>query len=169
MKRLALLLVMLAFWTWPVLAQDTPTISNLEIALWPEFDRPEVLVIYRGLLDAETPVPVPLEIRIPARVGEPTAVAYVGEGGQRFNLENTTRVEGDWLVVSFDLPTSGFQLEYYDTLDINSEGERQYTFPYTADYDIEALDLQFQVPPTAEGFTLDPPTDMVASEADGLT
>ena len=37
-----LALVVLATWAWPVLAQDSPTLSNLEVALWPEFDRPEV-------------------------------------------------------------------------------------------------------------------------------
>jgi opacity protein-like surface antigen len=169
MKRLVLVLVVLAAWAWPAVAQDTPTLSNLEIAVWPEFDRPEVLVIYRGLFEPETPLPVPVEIRIPARVGEPTAVAYVGQGGQRFNLENSTRVEGDWLVVSFELPTLGFQLEYYDTLPTDSEGGRTYTYGHTADYVTEALKLEFQVPPTAEGFALDPPADSVAPGTDGLT
>lgn len=170
MKRLSLLLVVvLAIWAWPALAQDAPTLSNLEIALWPEYDRQEVLVIYQGEFAPETPMPLPVELRIPARVGAPTAVAYAGEGGQRFNQEHTTRVEGDWLVVSFQLPTPGFQLEYYDALSIDSEGGRTYAYSFAADYATEALGLEFQVPPTSDGFALDPPADSVAPEADGLT
>jgi hypothetical protein len=112
---------------------------------------------------------VPVEFRIPVDVGQPTAVAYVGEGGQRFNQEHTTRVEGDWLVVAFELPTQGFQLEYYDTLPVDSTGQRQFTYTYTADYPLTTLELELQVPPTAEAFTLDPPADSVTPEADGLT
>ena len=96
MKRFLLTLAFcLTILSWPTLAQDAPALSSLEIALWPEYDRPEVLVIQQGLFASDTSLPVPVEIRIPARVGQPTAVAYVGEGGQRFNQEYTTRVEGD--------------------------------------------------------------------------
>lgn len=143
-------------------------LSTLEISLWPEFDRLETLVIQRGLFADDTPVPVPVEIRIPARVGQPSAVAFVGEEGQRFNQEYTTRVEGDWLVVVFDLPTLGYQLEYYDALSQDSAGQRQYSYDYVADYSVEALNLEFQVPPTAENFVLDPPAGSVATEEDGL-
>ena len=153
----------------PVTAQDTPTLSNLEIALWPEYDRPEVLVIYRGLFAPDTTLPTPVEIRIPARVGQPTALAFVDEAGQRFNQEHTVSVEGDQLVVSFELATPGFQLEYYDELPVDSAGGRDYTFAYAADYPITVLDLELQVPPTARAFVLDPAADSVVVEGDGLT
>lgn len=98
MKRLLLTLVVLATWAGPVLAQDTPSLSNLEVALWPEFDRPEVLVIYRGLFAPETPLPLLVEIRIPARAGEPTAMAYVGEGdsGSTRSIRRGSTVTGWW-------------------------------------------------------------------------
>lgn len=170
MKRLllalALSLVVLAV---PGQAQETPTLGSLEIALWPEFDRPEVLVIYRGQLDADVPLPAPIEIYLPARAGQPTAVAYVDEAGQRFNQQYTTRVEGDWLVVSFELGAPSFQLEYYDVLPADTSGKRTYTYAYTADYPTTSLNLEFQVPPTAEGFVLDPPADAVIEGADALT
>jgi hypothetical protein len=170
MKRfLWTLLVCLMFLAWPAQAQDTPTLSSLDISLWPEFDRPEMLVIYRGAFAPDTPLPVPVEIRIPASVGQPTAVAYVGEGDQRLNQQYTTRQEGDSLVIAFQLATLGFQVEYYDTLPIDSEGRREYDFSYTADYPVESLILGFQEPPTAQAYTLEPPADSVAVAADGLT
>lgn len=169
MKRLILILTFcVVILSGPVLAQDVPVLSDLEISLWPEYDRPEVLVIYRGLFAEDTPLPVPVEVSIPARVGQPTAVAYVGEGGQRLNQEHTTRIEGDWLVVAFELSTLGFQLEYYDALPADSAGQRQYTFAHVADYAITDLNLDFQVPPTAQDFALEPPADSVITESDGL-
>lgn len=170
MKRFLLMLVLsLAILAGPVRAQETPTLSNLEISFWPEFDQPEMLVIYRGTLSPDTALPVPVEIRIPADVGQPTAVAYVDDAGQRFNQQYTTRVEGDWLVVAFDLAAQGFQLEYYNPLAVDANNQRQYAFDHVADYPITSLNLEFQVPPTAQDFVLDPAADTVRQEGDGLT
>jgi hypothetical protein len=169
MRRLVLvLLVILPILPAASLAQDSVTLSDLEISLWPEFDRPEVLVIYRGLLSSDTQLPASVEIAVPARAGQPTAVAYVGEGGQRLNQAYTTRMEGESLIVSFTLETLGFQLEYYDALPIDATGQRQYTFTYIADYGLSSLNLDFQVPPTAEGFSLEPAADVSTTESDGL-
>jgi len=151
-----------------VQAQEPPSLSTLEVSLWPEFDRPEVLVIYRGLFEEGTPLPVLVEIRIPARAGQPTAVAYVGEDGQRFNQQYTTRSEGDWLIVSFELGEQGFQLEYYDPLPVDSTGQRSYTFSYTADYPVTSMILELQQPPSAEDLSLDPPADSSSTASDGL-
>ena len=153
----------------PEPSEEGPVLSDLELSFWPEFDRPEMLVMYRGLFAAGTRTPVPVEVRIPVSVGPPTAVAYVDESGQRLNQEHTTHVDGDQLVVAFELPTLGFQLEYYDSLPIDSAGQRAFTYTYTADYPITALRLEFQVPPTAQAFTLDPLADSVVPESDGLT
>lgn len=142
--------------------------STLEISLWPEFDRPEVLVIYRGLFEEGTSLPVPVEIRIPARAGQPSAVAYVGDDGQRFNQQYTTRNEGDWLVVSFELEELGFQLEYYDPLPVDSAGQRNYTFSYTADYTVSSMSLELQQPPSAKDVSLDPPATSSRTASDGL-
>jgi hypothetical protein len=170
MKRFVLNLVVgLALLAGVAQAQESPTLSSLDISLWPEFDRPEMLVIYRGLFAADTSLPVPVEFRIPASAGEPTAVAYVGEGGQRLNQPHTTRLEDDWLVVSFELPSLGFQLEYYAALAVDSADQREFAFNYTADYATTELSLDAQVPLGAQGFAIDPPAAAAAQEADGLT
>jgi hypothetical protein len=152
-----------------VYAQESPSLASLDISLWPEYDRAEVLVIYRGQLDADVVLPASLEIAMPARVGQPTAVAYVDEAGERLNQQYTTRVEGDSLIVSFELVTQRFQLEYYDALPSGEAGERTYTYAYTADYPTTALNIEFQVPPTAQSFQLSPPADAVVEGGGGLT
>jgi hypothetical protein len=121
------------------------------------------------LFAADTPLPTPVEIYLPVRVGQPSAVAYVGEGGQTFIQEHTTRVEDESLVVSFELATLGFQIEYYDTLPVDSAGQRTYDYVYTADYASSDLNLEFQVPPTAEDFVLKPAADLVTQKSDSLT
>jgi hypothetical protein len=149
-------------------AEEQVTLATFQIWLWPEFDRPDMLLIYSGILEPETPLPAPVEIRIPADVGGPTAVAYLDQDGQRLNLAYTTRVEGEEQIVSFDLPTLGFQLEYYDSLSVGDAGRRTYTFEFQADYAIGELGIEFQVPPTGRNASLEPPADSVVPEADGL-
>jgi hypothetical protein len=149
-------------------AEEQLSLATLQISLWPEFDQPDLLVIYQGLLAEETALPAPVEISIAADVVAPSAVAYVDETGQRLNLEYATRVEGDVRIVSFDLPSLGFQLEYYDALPIEASGRRTYTFDYRADYDVSDLSLEFQVPPTAQNFVLEPPADSVVPDSSGV-
>ena len=169
MKRLVLTLVIcLTILAGFAQAQEPPSLSSLEISFWPEYDSPDVLVIYRGVFEEGTPLPVAVEIRIPARVGQPTAVAYVGEGGQTFNQPYTTRTEGDWLVVSFELGEQGFQLEYYDPLPVDSTGQRDYTFFYEADYPVSSMSLELQQPPSARNVSLDPPASSSRTASDGL-
>ncbi len=171
-KRLLLILgfasVLLA---GPVQAQEeAPTLADLQISIWPEFDRPEVLVIYGGELDADVSLPVLLEIAVPARVGKLHAMAYPDETGRLLdNPSYTTRVEGDLLIVSFEQSTDEFHLEYYDALPVDDEGKRTYTFTYTADYATTELNLDFQQPPTAEGFVVTPTPDAVVVGDVGLT
>jgi len=152
----------------PAEAQETPELAILSIALWPEFDQPEMLVIYQGALTAETPLPAAVEVRIPARVGRPTAVAYLSEAGERLNQQYTTRIEGETLVVSFQLAAPGFQLEYYDDLPVSPEGQREYAFAYTADYAIGELSVELQVPPTADNLSVEPPEGTAQAGTDGL-
>lgn len=174
MKRISLILILgllsLVLGGLPsgAAAQETPELASLSIALWPEFDRPEMLVIYQGALAPGTPLPAAVEIRIPARVGRPTAMAFLSDAGERLNQQYTTRVEGEALVVSFELASLSFQLEYYDALPASAEGQREYTFAYTADYAIADLSIEFQVPRTAEDLVVEPQVGESQAATDGL-
>ncbi|MGD2207280.1 MAG: zinc ribbon domain-containing protein [Anaerolineae bacterium] len=169
MKRLLLTLFCLLTLMGDSRAQETHTLSSVEIALWPEYDRPEMLVIYSGLFASDSSLPSPVEIRIPASVGQPAAVAYIGEGGQLLNQPYDTRAEGDSLVISFEPSTAGFHVEYYAPLPVDETGQRSFTYEYTADYPLTTLGLEVQAPPTAEDFVLEPAAESVFQKSDGLT
>jgi len=170
---LALALGSPRLWPWlpagPLAAQPAPAaLSTLEVALWPEYDRPEMLVIYRGAFTPETALPVAVEMRIPAGAGQPSAVAFVNEAGERLNQQYTTRAEGEWLVVEFLLNADAFQIEYYVPLAVDAAGQREYTFAYPADYAVQALSLEWQEPARAEGFAIDPPAVSRLEQIEGL-
>ena len=177
-RRVLLLTVLLA--TAPLicgsaLAQGTalgsgaaPTLSSLSIAIWPEYDRPEVLVIYWGEFAPDVALPVPVRWRIPAAAGAPSAVAGVDSQGNKLNQSYTSQVEGDWLVLSFELSTRAFQIEYYAPYVTTGE-ERSFAFTYPGDYPVTAFSLEAQAPRTAQSFALEPAAASPRQGEDGLT
>ena len=52
----------------PAYAQSPAGLADLEIALWPEYDQPQVLVIYRAQLEQDTLLPAAVSLGLPAGV-----------------------------------------------------------------------------------------------------
>jgi hypothetical protein len=171
-RRLIIILLSLALLSLPFRlahAQSAPVLASLQISFWPEYDQPSTLVIYRGVLAADTPLPASLQFAIPAKYGPPIAVAFSDEQGQLLNLDYTSSVQGDQLIVAFDAPTTHFQFEYYDTgLDI-STSTRHYSFTTSILYAINSLSLQVQQPVEAGDITTVPNLGSVTPGTDGLT
>src|SRR3990170_9127773 len=68
-------------------AKGNPRLASLQIEIWPEFDRPAAaLVILKGEIAANVPLPAAVSLRIAASSGGPSAVAYAA--GLNSNLLN---------------------------------------------------------------------------------
>lgn len=175
MRRASILAILILSLLFPVpaSAQEAVTINTMHIDIWPEYDRPDVLVIYRFSLAASTPLPEKMSLRIPSASGEPYNVAFVDvtESGETelFNLEYTTEQQGDWLVVSFNAPSPDIQLEYYDPGLLRSGTTREYQYTWPADYTVQSMAVQVQQPVNASDMQIEP--DMGTGEVfqDGLT
>lgn len=144
----------------PALAQDAEPVrlSALEIALWPEFDRPELLVIFQGRLADDVPLPAVLTLTIPQEAGEPHAVASVDEDSQRLDAQYDLQAAGGAIKVTYtSLEHRTFQLEYYlDALQVKGK-RRQFTFRYQLDVPVDDLVLVVQQPSGAASVALNPP------------
>lgn len=150
-------------------AQSTITLSELRISFWPEYDRQAMLIIYRGVLSPDTPLPASLKFNIPARYGPPIAVAFADGQGQLLDLDHTTSVSGDVMTLAFDAPTPNFQFEYYDaSLDLGS-ATRRYSFAAPAPYAVQTLTLEVQQPVDATDLQGSPALEDAQIGNDGLT
>jgi hypothetical protein len=152
----AILILALSLSARSAQAQGTISLSALTIELWPEFDRPSVLVILKGTLAAGVPLPAQVTIRLPAASGGPHAVAAEDSTGQLLNTQYTTSQSGDAIAVNIttDFPT--FHVEYYDP-GLTMAGEaRDYTFQWTTDYPVSAVVVRVQEPVDARGLTAEP-------------
>ena len=170
--RSLLSLVLASLLAGPVLAQSPPPLSDLTIRLWPEYDRPQLLVIFRGTLAESVALPASLSFSLPADVQTLHAVAYLDEtNGTLAYIQPYNLVAGaGGKVLSFATPGRQFQFEYYsDTMLTMSGDQRQLNFSFTASADIARLNLELQQPTAAQSFTSTPPPSATQVESSGLT
>lgn len=152
-----------------VQAQTDVTIQSLAVEIWPEYDQPSVLVIYRITLSPQVKLPAELTLRIPRSAEAPTAVAEQTANGL-FNINYTAAGEdGDWLLFSFTTTLPQIQMEYYDPALANDGGARNYSYRWPGDYTVQDLTIKVQQPRTATGMSLEPSTGTSGPGADGLT
>ncbi len=171
MKKLFILFLVILFilTTSPVAAQNAPGFSKMVINIWPEYDRPGVLVFYRITLSAQSSLPVTLSLRIPKAAEEPFNVAMKDVDGRLDTLRFTSVNEGEWIKVTFTTPVPEVQFEYYDP-SINEVGaSRQFDYIWPGDYSIESLVLNIQQPLDASGFQLKPAMGTGQINPDGFT
>ena len=139
-------------------AQGSVRLSTLEISLWPEFDKRELLVIFQGRLADGVPLPAVLTLSMPKEAGEPHAVASVDEADQRLTAAYELQEVGEETRVTYtSLQNLGFQFEYYwDALEIDGQ-TRTFTFSFTLDFPVDDFNLELQQPFDATNVTLSPP------------
>ena len=165
-------LLLLSVLTLTAQAQSEPRIQNLLIELWPEFDRPELLVIYRVELSSDTPLPATLTFPLPGYIDAMNAVAH----GTANNLLTVNQDEiemtyrDDTLFLTFSTPSPLVQVEYYDSEIIAREGlARTFDYTFTAPYAVESAIFQVQQPAQAEGFSLNPEPSNSFTDSNRLT
>ena len=66
---------------------NEPTLTSAQVSLWPEYDKPSMLVIYRLTLPPQVSLPANLTVSIPSRVGKPNAVASRQANGTLLNAQ----------------------------------------------------------------------------------
>jgi hypothetical protein len=141
--------------------QDTPALDThlavLEVDLRPEFDKPDMLVIYHLVLAADEKLPATLTVRIPARVEKPTAVQAVDSmDGSLTSLPYTIISKENWLYITFMSATSEINFEYHDPLLNKEDSSRSYQFLWAGDYQIDNLSIYIQEPIGAKRMMVSP-------------
>ena len=143
-------------------------LKELQVSLWPEYDRPGVLVIYRLRLPDSTTLPSDLKVRVPASA-QVNAVAVRQDDGSLLNAPYERVVNGDWAEISFTTTLPGAQIEYYDE-SLTKEGKlRKYQFSWPGDYAIDTLGIEVQQPLGATNMVTSPALGTGKTGQDNLT
>ncbi len=170
MKRLLIsLLILVAVVPGVVRAQSSITLERLQVSLWPEYDRPGVLVIYRAVLPAAQTLPVDLTFRIPAAAGEPNAVAYRADDLNLITMPYTRQVVGDLAMITFTATVREVQFEYYDPALEIQESQHRFTFNWPGDYAVSEFAVEVQQPAQATRMSMTPALGSGTLGNDGMT
>lgn len=152
-----------------VQAQEPTTFAVVEVDLWPEFDRPSLLVIYRITLSPQMKLPFEVRLSIPSSVELPNAVAYRGPDGILINLENyAVEEDGEWSRLVFLAPTPDLQIEFYDPGLAKENNSRRFEYRWRGDYAVESFLIQVQQPVNASQMRLSPSLGSGSQGSDGL-
>ena len=153
----------------PGYAQQNISFATLQIDLWPEYDRPEMLVVNRYQFASTVQLPVELSIRIPSAAGAPSAFAEASVGGTLINLQYTSTTEGEWTTLLFTATQPLVQIEYYDP-SLKKEGiDRTYVYQWPGDYDVTEVTIVVQQPIGADKMTIFPSlNDLTPNPNDGI-
>lgn len=156
-KRFVILLIVgLLFLVPAAQAQGPLRLAEFEVDLWPEYDRPDVLVINKAKLPADVSLPVNVTLKIPAAAGEPHAVAVRQMDGSLLNAAYERQVEGEWALITITATMPEIQLEYYDPQIEVDSGNRTYTYIWSGNYAVDAMRIVVQQPIGASQMSIEP-------------
>ena len=147
-KKFSIFLISLILIFMPVMirAQQGITLTVVEVDLWPEFDRPTMLVIYHITLPAQASLPVSMSLRVPAEVGVPNAVAVKQPDGGLITIPYTQEADGDWSRLVFQATAKEVQVEYYDPGLQKNADQRHFEYTWPGDYAVDTFDIEVQQP-----------------------
>ena len=150
-------------------AQQDITLSVVKVDLWPEFDRPTMLVIYHITLPDQAILPATISLSIPTAAGTPNAVAIKQPDGALITIPYTQEADGDWSRLVFQATAAEVQVEYYDPGLQKSGDQRHYEYTWPGDYAVEAFDIEVQQPTGATEMRFKPGTVTARQGDDNLT
>ncbi|MBI4299501.1 MAG: zinc ribbon domain-containing protein [Chloroflexi bacterium] len=147
-------------------AEDPIKVEQGLVLVWPEYDSPDVLVIYEAQLASSVSLPADLVFKLPE---EPSVVAYVDKDGQLISQDFKSDKVGDGYEVKFQAPTAGFQIEYYYDPMTRTDVQRQFSYVFKADYPTAQLYVSIQEPVGSSDFAVDPKSASPGKDKDGFT
>jgi hypothetical protein len=150
----------------PGFAQNpVSVIDALDIEIWPDYDKPSVLVLLTGTLPGDTRLPASVSLPFPeaARIN---AVARIdpSDGSMKDDIFSSTDPPGTLMFITPDLR---FRVEYYLPYKVN-ESQRSFDYHWLAAVSVTNFQLRVQRPSSASTLTTKPASANVVRSGDGF-
>ena len=156
MRRFLLLLLALScFLLVPTIkAQEVQRFSLVLVEIWPEFDQPEVLVIFHIQLPDDVTFPAQIALFIPESADIFAVANEDSSGGLIYTDYATSNLDG-WIQLLITAKSNIIQVEYYQPLTITGN-QRQIDFKWIASGPVDEFSLIFQNPINSSNVRLNP-------------
>ncbi|HSM26363.1 MAG TPA: zinc ribbon domain-containing protein [Anaerolineaceae bacterium] len=172
MRRFLIIILFLILITinhFNVNAQTDVTIDQMQVKIWPEYDKPSILVINNIFLSGDVKLPARINFSIPISAGPPHSVAVRELDGQLYLLDYDMTQVGDWNQLTFTSPYPEVWIEYYDPSITINENVRSFEYQWVGDYLINNLQIEVQQPLTASNMVFKESMGPARIGNDGLT
>ena len=164
-QTLLLLALFLLLLVQPAAAQTEVTeLDQLVVELWPDYDRPAMLVLLTGTLPASATLPATVFVPLPADADLFAIARFTDDDVLISDVESSAADGG----LTLTTPGRTFRVEYY--VPYSREGNTtSYRFEWVSDLDVGAASAVVQQPIAATEFTIVPaPEGNAADRGDGL-
>ncbi|MBL8101657.1 MAG: hypothetical protein JNM02_03930, partial [Anaerolineales bacterium] len=166
MRKLSLVLILGMMFAFPsfVSAQNTITIANMTVQLWPEYDQPSMLVIADFQLDSATALPADVTFTIPQDANL-IAVAAVSADGSFLNTPfegPTDNGESQTFTITINQSTV-YRFEYYQPLSFNGD-QRIFSYLWDGAYAVTAFNVVVLEPGDVTAFSMTPNYQSVSQQ-----
>jgi len=139
-------------------AQNAISFNTLDVSVWPEYDTPSVLVIYKISLAPQISLPADIFLRMPAGVSKLSAVAVgstadtVSDAGVNYQF----KPGADFAQVTVKAAARFIQVEYYDP-GLTKKGNRhQYVYEWPGDTSVDNFHFEFRQPLQSSNLSIEP-------------
>lgn len=150
----------------PAYAQlEATAVENLAVDLWPDYDRPAVLVLFTGTLPDATLLPATVTIPLPPGATLNAVARITSDNVMTDDVQYTQGEES----LTFVTSDSRFRVEYYMPYD--TEGSQHtFEFSWLADLTVNEMDVAVQQPAAATNMQTQPIASSITTNSnDGLT
>jgi hypothetical protein len=151
-------------------AQSVVGFNSVDVSVWPEYDTPTVLVIYKIALAPQTTLPVEITLRLPATVQKPNAVA-VGKTPETVSdqgVEYKFAPGADFATLTIKATDPNIQMEYYDSGLSKNGAQRQYVYEWLGDFPVGNFRFELREPLKASNLSVDPVLTNTILDTDGF-
>jgi hypothetical protein len=129
-------------------------IVRLRLSIWPEYDDPRVLVMFRGEMAPHSVFPTHITLPLPKGAAV-IGAGMISEQGELLLHPHQVRPEEAGDSLEINLPVARFFVEFY--YNPFTEGtEKRFTYAAPTTYPIERLEVDIQQPLQATRFTTEP-------------
>jgi hypothetical protein len=172
MRKCLLVFALLAiFWLpVPAKAQSAVSFSSVDVSVWPEYDTPAVLVIYKIALASQTSFPAEITMRLPSTVQKPNAVA-VGKTPETVSdqgVEYKFASGADFATLTIKATDPYIQMEYYDPALAKNGTQRQYVYEWLGDFALGNFRFELRAPLKSSNLSVDPALTNTLVDGDGF-
>jgi hypothetical protein len=174
-KRILIFSAVMALLLWSVfaavprvLADDPNRLTQLRISVWPEHDKPSVLVMIDGTLADKTNLPREVSVLIPANASLLVTTWMNPDGNFEQEQPSQSKDLGDGYVrVSLTTAQPNYHVEYYHDL-LKGAPDKTMDFVFKAPAPADQVTLEFQQPLKTSNFSVTPATQSSRSDSDGF-